>query len=147
MCCSSVDWVLKLGRALQSAVQDTVLANLYTSVLINCLPFIRSWGGLLLSCAAWMNMGLDYGHSGPVTLRAAHRALTRVIASTPHDVESSRKCTAFVIPHLPTNKASVACLKCIWLQHSAHWNGYKYASFYVLHSGFHSEWCADWNYD
>ena len=48
-------------------------------------------------------MGLLCGHSGPVTLRAAHRALThspqgRVIARTPHDVVSSKKCIAFVIP-------------------------------------------------
>ena len=26
-------------------VQDVALANLYTSVLVNILPFIRSWGG------------------------------------------------------------------------------------------------------
>ena len=44
-------WGLKLGPPLQSAwaVQDVSLANLYTSVLINALPFIRSWGALLLS--------------------------------------------------------------------------------------------------
>ena len=76
---------LKLGPPLQSAwaVQDVSLANLYTSVLINALPFIRSWGALLLSCAAWINMVLLCGHSTAVTLRAAHRALTRVLARTP----------------------------------------------------------------
>ena len=37
-------WELKLGPPLQSAwaVQDVSLANLYTSVLINAVPFIRS---------------------------------------------------------------------------------------------------------
>ena len=100
----TAQWELKLGPPLQSAwaVQDTALANVYTSVLVNCLPFIRSWGALLLSCTAWMNMGLLCGHSGLVTLRAAHRALTRVIAQTPHDVLACRKCIAFIMPHLPT---------------------------------------------
>ena len=74
------------------------------------VPFIRSWGGLILSSTAWMNMGLRCGPSGPVTLRAAHQALTRVIACTLHDVESSRKCMAFVMPHLLTSKALVARL-------------------------------------
>ena len=66
-------WGLKLGPPLQSswAVQDVALANLYTSVLISILPFIRSWGALLLSCAAWVNMGLLSGRSTAVTLRAA----------------------------------------------------------------------------
>eukprot|EP00670_Eutreptiella_braarudii_P020568 CAMPEP_0174369354 /NCGR_PEP_ID=MMETSP0811_2-20130205/92198_1 /TAXON_ID=73025 ORGANISM="Eutreptiella gymnastica-like, Strain CCMP1594" /NCGR_SAMPLE_ID=MMETSP0811_2 /ASSEMBLY_ACC=CAM_ASM_000667 /LENGTH=132 /DNA_ID=CAMNT_0015513715 /DNA_START=196 /DNA_END=594 /DNA_ORIENTATION=- len=50
----ALDWELKLGSPLQSAgaVQDAALANLSTSVMITCLPFIRSWGGLLLSCMA-----------------------------------------------------------------------------------------------
>ena len=46
-------WSLKLGPALSSwAVQDVHLKDLYTSVVVNILPFISSWGGLLLSCAA-----------------------------------------------------------------------------------------------
>ena len=39
-------------------MHEATLANLYTSVLINCLPFISSLGGLLMSCAAWVTMGL-----------------------------------------------------------------------------------------
>ena len=35
-----------------------------------------------MSCAAWVTMGLICGHSVPVALRAAHRALTRVVART-----------------------------------------------------------------
>ena len=101
-------WDLKLGPPLQSAwaVQDVALANLYTSVLVNALPFIHSRGALLLSCAAWINMGLLCGHSPAVTLHAAHRALTRVVARTPYAVDSSRKCIAYIIPHMPTNKAT-----------------------------------------
>ena len=47
------NWSLKLGPPLQSAwaVQDVALANLSTSVLVNALPFIRSWGCVLLSAA------------------------------------------------------------------------------------------------
>ena len=40
------------------AVQEVTLANLYTSVHSNSLPFITSWGALLISLAAWVNMGL-----------------------------------------------------------------------------------------
>ena len=35
-----------------------------------------------MSCAAWVTMGLICGHSVPVALRAAHRALTCVVACT-----------------------------------------------------------------
>ena len=117
-------WALKLGPPLQSAwaEQDVSLANLYTSVLINALPFIRSWGALLLSCAAWINMGLLCGHSTAVTLRAAHRALTRVLARTPYAVEPSRKCITFLIPHMPASKTFIAQLVCTWLQRSANWD-------------------------
>ena len=50
------EWNLKLEPPLQFAwaVQDFALANLYTSVLVNALPFIHSWGAQLLSCAAWI---------------------------------------------------------------------------------------------
>ena len=123
-------WGLKLGPPLQSswAVQDVALANLYTSVLINILPFIRSWGALLLSCAAWVNMGLLSGRSTAVALRAAHWVLTRVVARTPYAIDPSRKCIAFLIPHLPATKAVIAGLICQWLQRTATWDKYKYAS-------------------
>jgi hypothetical protein len=142
-------WNLKLGPPLQSAwaVQDVALANLYTSVLVNALPFIHSWGARLLSCATWINMGLLCGHSPAVTLRAAHRALTRVVARTPYAVESSCKCIAYVMPHMPTNKATVARLVCTWLQRSVFWDEYKYASFHAQHRGAHTEWCGDWSTD
>ena len=133
-------WDLKLGPPLQStwAVQDGSLANLYTSVLVNALPFIRSWSALLLSCTAWINMGLLCGHHPAVTLRAAHRALTCVIARTPYAVEPSRKCIAYIMPHLPAQKSTVARLVCMWLQHSAHWDKYNYASFHAPHFGDHN---------
>ena len=142
-------WGLKLGPPLQSAwaVQDVSLANLYTSVLINALPFIRSWGALLLSCAAWINMGLLCGHSTAVTLRAAHRALTRVLARTPYAVEPSRKCITFLVSSMPASKTAIAQLICTWLQRSATWDKYNYASFHSPHSGPHSEWCGDWSTD
>ena len=145
----TANWSLKLGPPLQSswAVQDSALANLYTSVLVNCLPFVRSWGGLLLSCAAWINMGLLCGHSTTVTLRAAHRALTRVVARTPYAIGPSRRCIAFLMPSLPSTKQHIAGLVCTWLSRCAHWDNYRYASFHVSHPGGHHDWCADWNTD
>ena len=130
-------WELKLGPPLQSAwaVQDVSLANLYTSVLINALPFTRSWGALLLSCAAWINMGFLCGHSTAITLCAAHRALTRVLARTPYAVEPSRKCITFLVPNMPASKTAIAHLVCMWLQRSATWDEYNYASFHSPHSG------------
>ena len=58
-----------------------------------------------------------------------------------------QKCIAFIMPHLPTSKATVARLVCIWLRRFPHWDGYKYASFHVSHPGLHTEWCADCNSD
>ena len=99
----TAQWTLKLGPPLQSAwaVHEATLANLYTGVLVNCLPFISSWGGLLMSCVAWVTMGLICGHSVLVTLRAAHWALTYVVARTHYAVGPSRQCIAFLMPHLP----------------------------------------------
>ena len=61
----TAQWTLKLGPPLHLAwaVQDVNLGNLYTSVVTNSLPFIRSYGDLLMSCAAWITMGLLCGHS------------------------------------------------------------------------------------
>ena len=87
-------WNLKPGPPLQFAwaIHDVNLANLCTSVLVNALPFTCSWGSLLSSCAVWINMGLLCSHMREVTLRVAHRALTRVAAGTPYAVEPNRKC-------------------------------------------------------
>ena len=142
-------WSLKLGPPLQSAwaVQDVALANLYTSLLVNALPFIRSWGGVLLSAAAWISLGLLSGHTAAVTLRAVHRALTRVVARTPHAVTPTRQCIAYIMPYLPASKSTVASLICRWLLRSAHWDGWRYASFHVHHNGDHHDWCGDWSED
>ena len=54
--------------------------------LVTLLPrgsLVETGGRLLLSCAAWVNVGLLCGHSGAVALRAAHRALTRVVCCEP----------------------------------------------------------------
>ena len=40
----------RMGEAV-GVGHGATLANLYISVLANCLPFISSWGGLLASCA------------------------------------------------------------------------------------------------
>ena len=142
-------WELKLGPHLQSAwaVQDMSLANLYTSVLINALPYIRSLGALLLSCAVRINMGLLCGHATAVTLRAAHGALTRVLARTPYAVEPIRKFITFLVPNMPASKAAITQLVCPWLQRSVTWDEYNYASFHSPHCGPHSVWCGDWSTD
>ena len=112
---------MKLSPLLQSswAVQDVALANLYTIVLVNILSFIRSGGALLLSCVAWVNMGLLSGHSTTITLRVAHGALTRILARMPYAIDPSRKCFAFLLPHLPATKAMTVGLICQWLQRTA----------------------------
>ena len=64
-------------------------------------------------------MGLLCGHRVPLTLRAAHRALTRVIARTHYDVEPSQKCNTFFMLHLPASKSEDVVLICWWLQRCA----------------------------
>ena len=92
-------------------------------------------------------MGLLSGRSTAVALRAAHWVLTRVVARTPYAIDPSRNCIAFLIPHLPATKAVTAGLICQWLQRTATWDKYKYASFHVQHSSPHHTWCGDWNED
>ena len=123
------------------------MATLYTSVLVNSLPFLSSWGGLLISCATWMCLGLLSGHSPAVSLRVAHRALIRIVARTTYAIEPNKKCLAFLIRHLPAPKYGVAHLICCWLQRNTHWDNYRYASFQANHSGEHIVWCADWSED
>ena len=64
-------------------------------------------------------MALLCSHSVLVTLCAAHRALTWVVARTHYAVEPSRKCITFLMTPLPTSKSEVALLICRWLQRFA----------------------------
>ena len=63
------------------------------------------------------------GHTVPVTLCAAHRALTRVVAHTHYVVGPNWWCIAFLMPHLPAPKPCVAFLIWRWLQRCACWDG------------------------
>ena len=142
-------WSFKFGAPLQSywAVSMPRTTNVFLSALSNTLPFMRSWGAFLLSCAAWMQLAVLSGYP-PVAVRASmSSAIHRILAKTEWDVPSSLRWVVFLSPRLPQSFFDTVGDLLLWLSRSAFWNRSAYASWHLTHSGACTPFCADWSTD
>ena len=142
-------WSFKFGVPLQSywAVSMPCTTNVFLSALSNTLPFMRSWGAFLLSCAAWMQLAVLSGYP-PVAVRASmSSAIHRILAKTEWDVPSSLRWVVFPSPRLPQSFFDTVGDLLSWLSRSAFWNRSAYASWHLTHSGACTPFCADWSTD
>ena len=142
-------WSFKFGAPLQSywAVSTRRTTNVFLSALSNTLPFMRSWGAFLLSCAAWMQLAVLSGYP-PVAVRASmSAAIHRILAKTEWDVARSLRWVVFLSPRLPQSFSDTVGDLLSWLSRSAFWSRSSYASWHLPHAGACTPFCVDWSAD
>ena len=80
------------------------LLCIFAGVLSNARPWCKSWGGELLSVAAWLQVSRLSGFSVCQVARAAHAAIVHSLSTNPHDHQKTVKYMYHIVHHIPVPK-------------------------------------------
>ena len=143
-------WNLKWVAPLQSPehCSHRYIFDLFVRVLQSNLNLVRTWAGLLLLVAAWLQVAVLSGFQKSKLVGPMCEAITRACARTSDDAEPSKKWVGFIVRHLPSDREAVSNRLYFWLRRHGFWAGGEYASWHAPHRKLeHSMVCGTWYND
>ena len=143
-------WGLKWVAPLQSEEHSShrYIFDLLIGVMQSNLKLIRTWAGLLLSAAAWLQVVVLSGYRKHKLVGPMSEAITRACARSTDDPEPSRRWVGYIIRFLPTKKSEVCSRLYHRLRRNGFWAGNRVTSWHTPHGGAeHSEFCGTWHCD
>ena len=104
-------WGLKWVAPLQSEEHSShrYIFDLFIRVMPSNLKLIRTWAGLLLSAAAWLQVAVLSGYRKHQLVGPMSEAITRACARSTDDPEPSKIWVGYIFRCLLTKKSEVCC--------------------------------------
>uniref|UniRef100_A0A7S1I0D8 Uncharacterized protein n=1 Tax=Eutreptiella gymnastica TaxID=73025 RepID=A0A7S1I0D8_9EUGL len=145
------EWALKWQPSMHSpgCCTKDYLATLFLGVMQGNLSMVRTWGGLLMSACAWMQVAALSGYSRQAITGAMVIAAGRACACMAHDLTRTERFIAWIAFRMPLSRSATAQAVYEWLGRNAFWDGDAYSSWHCPHrkAQEHNEFCGMWDGD